>query len=241
MKTKLKTTAFVAILLLLVPFFAIGQERTLSWDYPVKPGMEEWKKLKGVEARIKACQIPEDILYSLSTEELMDLCLRYPFIYDIFAFNSLEHGFDQLFNNFNGIRELYKRVDVASHLTKRYAQQVQLFSYLDGNHTDAQKGLFMISVSILEILLSRIEYSENSKDILQNLMVGYEKKKHYAEYFKGLGFQTNLFSRGHVIIKMEKSLTEKLPQERRDSLFFSGRLDEESVNLINELSYQLIQ
>jgi hypothetical protein len=221
-------------------------DRKVTWDYPVKPGMEEWGKFESNEAMVKACQIPEKILASLPTEELTDICLQYPLLYDVFAFDNLNNGLDKLFDDFNGIREIYKRIDISSGLVKRYARTVQDFSFLDGKASDLEKGYFIISVSALEVLLSRIEWpnsteEEVQKEILQNLVSGYERKCKYADYFKGFGLQTNFYSRSHVILKLDKSSIELLPQKNENTTLFSGMADEQSANVIDNLSYKLIK
>jgi len=238
MKTKLKFVAFVAVLQILFPFFAIGQEGTLIWDCSVRQGTEERKKFKSNTEKITAYQIQENILSVLSTEELLDLCLRYPLLYDIFAFNDLNRGLDKLFSDFNGIRELYKREDVVYYLINRYAQKVQSFSFLNEEHSKSEKGRFIISVSALEALLSRIDRQENNKEVLQNLIVGYEEKQKNANYFKGFGFRNNLFSRSQIISKMD-NLSEDQLLRRGQTVLFSGRVGTETIRTIDELSYQL--
>ena len=104
-------------------------ENARLWDYSVKPGMDEWAKFQSNEEMVYACQIPENILLCLSTEDLIDLCLRYPLLTDFFVFESLNTGLDKLFSDFNGIRELYKREDVSSSLLKRYNEKIQSFSH----------------------------------------------------------------------------------------------------------------
>ena len=206
----------------------------LSWDYPVKPGMEKWKLFQSNEEMVRACQIPESILSSLSTEELTDLCLKYPLLNDVFAFNSYNDGLDKLFSDFNGMRELYKREDVSSSLTRRYIDKVESFSFLDGTAPEIEKGFFIISVSALEVLLSRVEIQNEQKEILQSLVTGYEGKLKYLDYFRGFGFRSNLYSRGHVILKIDRSGI-----DAANSVLFSGRADDESINIIDKLSYQL--
>ena len=233
------------ICLIFLPFAIYAQERKV-WDYPVKPGMEEWKKFHSYEERVNACQIPEEILFSLSTEDLTELCLRYPPLYCVFAFNNLNQGLDKLFKEFNGIRELYKRKDVSVCLIKQYTKNIRSFTFLNGKNSDIEKGYFIVSVDALEILLSRIDRQDNDekdslKEILQSLVTGYEEKLKYADYFKGSGFQANFYSRSHVISKMNKSAFEQLPQNEKNSVLFSGMTDEQSINAINELSYQLIR
>jgi len=237
---------FIFTFFILFSFSLVGQENKLLWDYPVKPGMEEWKKFQSNEEMVNACQIPEKILLSLSTEDLTDLCLRYPLLYDVFAFDNLNFGLDKLFRDFNGIRELYKRKDISNSLTKRYIQKIQSLSFLDGKNSEIEKGYFIISISALEVLLSQVERyngeeKDNLKEILQNFVAGYEGKWKYADYFKGFGFQTNFYSRGHIITKMDISTVERLPQREKNSVLVSGMANEQSINVINELSYQLIK
>jgi len=77
--------------------------RKLPWDYPVKPGTEEWKQFKSHKEMTDACQIPEKILSSLSTKDLTAICLQYPLLIDMFAFNIPDYGIDAVFDNFNGL------------------------------------------------------------------------------------------------------------------------------------------
>ena len=232
----------IALLILLAPFSATGQEDRPVWDYPIKPGMEEWKQLQSNEEKVNACQIPDSILSSLSTEELTNLCLKYPLLYDVFAFENLNSGLDKLLSDFNGIRELYKRKDVSIGLLKRYIEKIESLSFLEGEESDLEKGYFIISTSTLEVLLSQIsEDKDCSKKILQSLVAGYEGKLKYADYFKGFGFRMNFYSRSHIIAKMDSSFVEQLSQKERNIAFFSGMVDEQTINLINEFSNQLIK
>ena len=94
------------------------------WDYPVKPGTEEWKQSQSYEEKIKSCQIPEEVLTSLSTDDLTELCLRYPLLIDLFAFENINVGFNKMFSEFNGIRELYLRDGVLKNLKKKYDEKI---------------------------------------------------------------------------------------------------------------------
>ena len=83
-----KTVTFVWSIFLLV-FISIDMnaQSIKSWDYPIKPGTEAWQALSTHEDMLKACQIPAEILKTVSTEELIELCLAYPLLGDIFAYN----------------------------------------------------------------------------------------------------------------------------------------------------------
>lgn len=237
---------FLFLFCLVVCILNAQQPANVTWDYPVKPGMEEWKKFQSGEEMVNACQIPDIILSSLSTEELAELCLRYPLIEYVFAFDNLNSGLDKLFSDFNGIREFYKRRDMSNNLLHRYVQQIQGFSFLDEKSTDYEKSKFIVTVSLLEVLLSRSVLQndatkEKSKEILKALVAGYEGKFKYADYFKGVGFRSNVYSRVQIISKMSKQNMEKLSQKENNLAKSSGMADEQTLRIIDELSYQLIK
>ena len=217
-----------------------------TWDYPVKPGTEQWKQFRSNEEMADACRIPENVLSALSTDDLTELCLRYPLFTDFLAFENPKAGLDKLFRNFNGLRELYQRPDVAKSLTKRYTEKIQSLSFLDGDNPDLEKGFFVLYVSIYEILLSRIEWKnsdekEESKEVLQSLVAGFEGKMKYPDCFRGL-FQTNFYARAHVLSKMDKTFVDRLPQKDENIVLQTGMVtDEQTFHLINELSYSLIK
>ena len=235
------------ILLLLFIFYTLtaytqqAAEKKLPWDYPVKPGTEAWEQLTNRREAIEVCQIPEDVLSSLSTENLTEICLQYPLLLDVFTPISYERGLDIVFERFNGIRELFKRKDAAKELLRQYQAKMQNLSHLEGNDSDLQKGFFILSIASLELLLSRYHSTEGVQnklytEILKQLVDGHEKKLAYADYFQGIEF-TNFFSRAHMIGKIDEQNLKQIPQK----VFLQRRLDEATERTINELSYQLIK
>ena len=217
------------------------------WDYPIKPGTDEWKQFKTHEEMLVATQIPEEVLKSLSTEDLIDLNLRFPLIVSLIVYSDLNLGFEMLLSEFNGLRELYQRKDVLSVLIAQYMDQLQSFSLLHDPDPDFPKALFIRSISVMEVFLSRIEVDEKEgkeslKEALQTLVAGFEAKVNDADEFKGFGFQTNFFARTNVISKMDPSFVDRLSQKEKSSALSTGQIiDEETVGLINEWSYRLIR
>ena len=230
----------IFIFLLCLLFFSCSQnncEEAQLWDYPVKPGMEEWKQFHSNKEMVAACQIPEKILCCLSTEKLTDLCLQYPLLSDFYAFNFPDDGLDILFKDFNGIRELYKKNNVADFLIKRYKEKIQMLSFLEDETIDSYKrSSFMISVTNLDALLSRVEQQDNLKEILRNLVIGYEAISMLDSYAKNLMLRFNFFSRAHVIVKMHDEYRKEI-----SNAFSAGGADSETADSINKLSYQLIK
>ena len=223
-----------------------AQTTERTWNYPVKPGSGEWKQLQSNEEMVNACQIPEHLLSSLSTEKLTELCLQYPLIYDVFAFDNINNGLDKLYSDFNGIRELYKRKNVSDFLINQYIQKMQTFSFLDEKSTEYEKGKFIVDVSLLEVLLSRFVTKndasyESYKNVLRILVTGYESKFKYTDYFKGVGFRSNIYSRAQVISILDNQSFEKLTRMDKNRVLVSGMADEQGVRFIDELSYKLIK
>ena len=107
--------------------------KSLAYDYPVKPGTPQWKQLRSNEEKIKACLIPDNILSSLSTQDLLDVCLEYPLLNNIYAFADIEKGIDKLFKDFNGIRELAKRPDALDKFVNEYKNRVGKIEALNEN------------------------------------------------------------------------------------------------------------
>ncbi|MCL2131621.1 MAG: BACON domain-containing protein [Lentimicrobiaceae bacterium] len=225
-----------------------GNETTCDWDYPVKPGTPEWIALGSTAARIDTCQIPDNILNSLSTACLTKISLQYPFILDmIAAFNSLRDGFDNFFEKFNGIRELYNREKALNKLLKEYHSLINDMSILDGTASSTQKLDFSFSISVLEVLLygyvQKVDASaEDCKNILLYLTVGYEKKLKYVNdyYFQSTGFRTNSFARANVIVKTKPESAASFPYALYGSRGPSVQVQQEE-DIINELSYEILK
>ena len=79
--------------------------------YPLQPGTPEWKATISRMERAAACQIPEDILPAMTTRALAETVLNYPFMVDLYVWNTTSIGFQALLEDFNGLRELVSRPD----------------------------------------------------------------------------------------------------------------------------------
>ena len=208
-----------------------------QWKHPLKPGWweyPEWDFSKTQEDNYAALQIPEEILFSLSSEELTDIVLRHRGI-SVVASSSVIH-FNNYYDSFNGIRELFKREDAAKELLKHYNCMMQdIYVFCRMEHE--QSGAFMFNLQILESLLGLFAYksdvlsNEDCKRMLRCLVCAHEKQIGCNEPFR-----ENIFAMAHVIVKLDAQYTEIIPK-----YVFSGAHTQESYNIITELSYQLIK
>ncbi len=138
------------LLLIILPLISFAQETV--WDYPVKPGDSKWKAFLNNAEKVQACQVPATTLSSLSTGELIQLCLDYPLLPDIFAFNNLQDGFSKFENDFNGFKELLQRNDALDELVKEYKSIDP--TAIPVNGTILEKGDYVLGISFLELFIS---------------------------------------------------------------------------------------
>jgi hypothetical protein len=225
--------------------FSVFGQGKMTWDYPIKPGTEEWKKFQNNKEMVDACQIPERFLQEVSTNDLMTLCLQYPLLYDVFAFNNKNDGLKKLFVDFNGIREFSKRKEAISKLREEYLAELSMFQSKLDTGSELEIGGSILHISMLEMLLSYSDFYTSStiqdkKEVLESLLYGYIEKIKYPDYFQGIGFTTNLFARAHLIIKIDAALSEKFEGKHSSVLFF-GKADADLINTMDSLSYKLIK
>ena len=222
---------------------AANAQKANKWIYPVNT--EEWSKIQKRKDRIEACQIPKRVISSLTTEELTELCLQYPYIENVLSFNNLNSGLNKLFRDFNGIGVLFEREDVTKELLKQYQTNLQKLATTKGRN---KQEAFINSISVLEALLTRCDMEnsnakEKYREILQNLVTGYETKNIYTDdlFNKNLGLRTNYFSRIVMITKVSEQSIEEFSQEEKNVALISGMADEKNIRLIDEMSYKLIK
>ena len=85
--------------------------------YPVVPGTHEWNILDTQAEKVAVCQIPVDILSSLTTEALVETVLDYPLMCNISAYNNFLSGYEAVKAQFNGLQELSTRSDAEEVLS----------------------------------------------------------------------------------------------------------------------------
>lgn len=91
---------------------------TFSFDSITAPNV--WSQYQSLEEMLEACQIPEDKLKSMSTDELIEVCMSHPLHFIYFAYNNELRGADVIIRNFNGFSELARRTDAAGKLLNFY-------------------------------------------------------------------------------------------------------------------------
>jgi hypothetical protein len=163
-----------------------AQTEKAAWDYPVKPGTPEWKKLKSYEEQLQAYNIPVEIIMKISTAELVKVCLAYPEWGVVNAFNDRRTGLNNMMSNFNGFRELFTRSDAAKELIKVYSNLDPLA--IGNDWTLLQKGNYGFQINCIELLLSHgmmIEKLDvqDTQILLDEVSSKYNRKKQRPDVY----------------------------------------------------------
>jgi hypothetical protein len=174
---------FIFLLLLTFPTILFAQQNEVTWDFPVKPGSEEWKAFQSSEEMVNACQIPYNILTFISTEELLNICLRYPLFLDIHFANNLQDGNNYIISSFNGLKTLFERKDCLEVLLNFYLREVP-------SPPNLKKENNKLKVFYLELLLSQTgiinDFNEKQKKLLLEralYIISDKQKKEYSTYY----------------------------------------------------------
>jgi hypothetical protein len=193
---------YILVCIALISFAAMAQEKKITWDYPVKPGMKEWSQFKSMEEMYKSCQIPETILRKLDTEALVDLCLTFPAKPVFPLFNAPQDAFLSYYSNFNGIRELFNRKDAGHYLLKKYAA----LSLSDFNPLWPlyRQGQFISHYKFVEAILAQnpVIQSLDTKErklLMKEAILKLDEKKLKADLFSGNNLGINLWVIGKVL------------------------------------------
>ena len=175
----------VLILTLQICLLTCAANAQVAWDYPVKPGSEEWYQLKTEKERISAVQVPEDILAKLTSEELVDLCIKFPLFGYYTAFNTPQDGFLIMVARYNIFGHLLSRKDAGKSLITAYRD-----AGMSGFRTLPYSNEFWtIKLDYLELILAQrvIMQSLTSEEKVELLS---EARKKFSEKIVDEGFSS---------------------------------------------------
>jgi hypothetical protein len=147
-----------------------------AYDYPIRPGTEEWKALYSFNDMLEACQIPENVLESMSTSVLVETVLDYPLLSVYIAHNDWQQGFDILASNFNGLQELFNRSDAGSELLDNYIATDPEIVELKWD--DFEKCAFLATMYNLQMMLSQQSVLEQLSERQAQVLLSETERKH---------------------------------------------------------------
>ncbi len=137
-----------------------------EYTYKVTPESLQWKEFNSHQEMVDACQIPYDEIEKMTTEELISAYLNYPLLGDMYAYSSMEIGFNAMRNQCNALNELLYREDIGEVLLTEYegAELYNSITVQDATFNDFFKP------SVLEILASQPEVISNMDSLVSEAL-----------------------------------------------------------------------
>ena len=200
----MKKLQFLIVLMTILSKIAFAQSIDEPYNFPLKPGMPEWKTLKTGIEKINVLQIPQDILTRMTTRSLLETCLNYPMFGDITAYSSPKAGMEGIISGFNGFSELLKRKDVYIHLSEKFIS-FDPFA-IDEKWSDVEKGRYTFRLIKMELLLAQdivLESAsyESKMSILKEVLLKYEKMLAKKKYYDIFHYEQTFFLIGKTLLK----------------------------------------
>ena len=90
-----------------------------SYNYPVYPGMAEWANFKTGAEMHEACQVPDDILKTMSTQAVLQAIWEYPLLSGVIHRYQYQLDFNSFASTNNAYNELISRTDAGMDLLER--------------------------------------------------------------------------------------------------------------------------
>lgn len=226
---------------LLITTCTIAQQINNPYNFPIKPGMQEWKELKTHDDMLAVLQIPENILNNMTAEALVETCLNYPLFLDIWAFHSYQQGIDKAISNFNGFQKLLLRKDVGNELLKRY-QKINMDD-LEKKKTYNQKGDFVMSICKIEALLSIKSILESlsksdRKPLLNFLLLKNMEMRNNDQYTR-ISIEANVYAVTKILLLEDYILfTQKIKEDKNLERFcrIGAGLNKSTLDIIIEMA-----
>ena len=221
--------------MILISYALNAQERKKTWDYPVKPGMEEWQHFKSIDEMYKACQIPENILKTLDTESLAQICMDYPAPLVLIIYNSPQAGFSSFHSNFNGIRELFRRKDIGKYLLKKYTNM----SFADFNPLwpIEKQGDFSFKYQFVETIIAQPQVIQSldatdRKLLLKEVIKKFDMKNSRTDLFGGNSLVINAWIMARILHSENKFSTKYTNKSEIEMSLESGQLVDYDIQCI---------
>ena len=163
-------------------------EKPTNKYFQIFPGTSEWGKLESGAEMWEVCQLPENMLRELSTEELIEACIEFPMAYDFTAFNN-ERGFiSRMIDDFNGLSELRKRNDAILKMNEAYQKMEYTDKTIEDEELSEDIKCLGLTIAYWELIMSdrkfmdkmTLEERESLRSVAEQK---YQMKLDHPDYF----------------------------------------------------------
>ncbi len=224
-----KSILLLSLFLLFEITSAIQSE---PYRYPVTPGTELWKKTESYADRIRLCNIPDSVLSSMSTNDLVSSVFDFPYSQNLILYDNFLWGFDNIKSMFNGLSELERRED---------ANRTLFINYMNPENENnlAQDILY-------ENLLS-LPFVQNSLDSNQKLILLDSCLSKLGRHLEQKSFLTekSLASASFLMIRILSTLDEtrytRIASENTDIRMFKDTYEFSNKRTLERIIFEIIE
>jgi len=213
------------------------------YKYPDYRCMEA-DSLDCYQKRLKSMLLPEQYLKCSSTDSLIRTCLLYPFLPNIWLYNSIHQGFEHVTDIFNGFDGLFTREDANIELIKVYKEMDP--EGINDFSEPADRGRYMTQFTFIEITLAQFQLINNltpeETKILIKLCLDkyYDKSKIPSYSYSYEGQMSGLAIMARILYSQDyKPFTKEL-MSISDLGYFIESADFAGVNNIEEITQFII-
>jgi hypothetical protein len=184
---------------------------------------KEWNDLT-VAQRWQAVNIAEDKLNKMSTNELIEHCVNFDFMWDIFNYPNYGIGLNVVIENHNGLRELLLNRNDAGKLLLNFYQKIY-FNKITEIGKPTARGEFVAKAFFLELFLSHPnilnQFQGNEKELIKTILRSHDtcleiNAKTGKDFYCGYSIGTKALAIGRALDRLKGRKTDNLALEGMD-------------------------
>lgn len=166
-------------------------------------------------SQIDSLQLSASDLANLTTEEIFQSCMSYPYLINFFAYGGDLKAFEAMAEEYNGFKELFKRDDCVNVLLNEYKALPSRIENVKKIVNKESKGILSINTLILEFALSEAFTLGKMKDSNFNNFISIASTN-----IKAMNESKDIFSKIHafpinsIVASCQLSETKKAQTER---------------------------
>lgn len=183
---------------------------------------KEWNDLT-VAQRWQAVNLDEEQLTKMTTYSLIEHCVNFSFMWDIFNYETYGIGLNVVIEQHNGLRELLNRKDSGEQILNYY-NKIDLKKVTEINEP-VKRGEFVAKIFFLELYLSHFniikQFEGNEIDLIKSILLSHEKclqinSEHDEELYSDYSLRTKALLIGCALEKLKGIKMVELELERLD-------------------------
>ena len=205
----------------------------VSWDYPVKPGSEEWRMTSYAE-KVEKSQPPKELMDRWDTETLFKYCVDYPFNHVTLMFNNPNDGFKRAYEQATVWQEFIHRNNALDFFAKYF--EIRPYKKIFNMNDIEARNEELFTLYFLEKLVSETDFttyldSSQKRKLMYIILESHQSKKDYPHEFIGFHYNSSLSALlkilecDNVIYSSDEISLTKFREKTGNEYFIDERMD----------------